>query len=182
MCTRFPRNWSSSVEVLPNRADTLLTSLAVDSCVSPNSSDTISHTADSELHQLTLVTNGQHYGSVDASVVRSSQLAGKVKRESATDDRSAEDVDDDGKTDSSEKVIYDQRQVNGETNIRLSIKNVKIQLPESQLDRFQKSNMAQLIQNSVLRLLGIELTSAPEEASSRRPPVKMPSSTEKQPT
>uniref|UniRef100_A0A182VUA2 Uncharacterized protein n=1 Tax=Anopheles minimus TaxID=112268 RepID=A0A182VUA2_9DIPT len=129
----------------------------------------------------TLAIGAKRYGPV-GSGVRSSQLAGKVKRETVTDDRVVEDGDEDDKIDSSEKVIYDQRQVNGETNIRLSIKNIQLQLPESQLEHFTKSNMAQLIRNSVLRLLGIEVSDPVEpQASSRRPPVEQPSSTEKQP-
>uniref|UniRef100_A0A182MBS0 Uncharacterized protein n=1 Tax=Anopheles culicifacies TaxID=139723 RepID=A0A182MBS0_9DIPT len=132
---------------------------------------------------LTLAIGAKRYGSVGSSV-RPFQLAGKVKRETVNDDRVVEDDGEDDKIDSSEKVIYDQRQVNGETNIRLTIKNVQLQLPESQLALFQKTNMAQLIRNSVLRLLGIEVTEPSEapQASSRRPPVQPnPSSTEKQP-
>uniref|UniRef100_A0A182Y937 Uncharacterized protein n=1 Tax=Anopheles stephensi TaxID=30069 RepID=A0A182Y937_ANOST len=133
--------------------------------------------------QLTLVTNCQQQDGSGDAFVRSYQLAGKVKRESVADDRPAENVDDEGRADSAEHVIYDQRQVNGETNIRLSIKNFKLQLPESQLDRFQKSNMAQIIRNSVLRLLGVEMAGFAEpEASSRRPPVELPSPAEKQST
>uniref|UniRef100_A0A182Q761 Uncharacterized protein n=1 Tax=Anopheles farauti TaxID=69004 RepID=A0A182Q761_9DIPT len=134
---------------------------------------------------LTLVVDAKRHHASVASIVRSSQQVAKVKRESGTDDQYVADatvVDDDGKRDSAE-VIYDQRQVNGETNIRLSIKNVQIQLPESQLEHFQKSSMAKLIQNSVLRLLGIDLTSeSASEATSSRPPLEQPSSTEKQQT
>uniref|UniRef100_A0A182RUQ6 Uncharacterized protein n=1 Tax=Anopheles funestus TaxID=62324 RepID=A0A182RUQ6_ANOFN len=131
---------------------------------------------------LTLTINAKRYGSVGSSV-RPFQLAGKVKRESVIDERVVEDGDNDDRIDSSEKVIYDQRQVNGETNIRLSIKNFRLQLPESQLKLFQKSNMAQLVRNSVLRLLGIEVETRPseEEAFSRRPAVQQPTTTEKQP-
>uniref|UniRef100_A0A182NGL3 Uncharacterized protein n=1 Tax=Anopheles dirus TaxID=7168 RepID=A0A182NGL3_9DIPT len=134
---------------------------------------------------LTLVTDARRHHASVVSVVRSSQQAAKVKRESGTDDQLAAGTaaDDDRKADSSAEVIYDQRQVNGETNIRLSIKNFQLQLPESQLERFQKSSMAQLIQNSVLRLLGIDLTggTSEPEVTSRRPPPEQPPSTEQQP-
>uniref|UniRef100_A0A182P680 Uncharacterized protein n=1 Tax=Anopheles epiroticus TaxID=199890 RepID=A0A182P680_9DIPT len=137
--------------------------------------------------QLMLAIDARRYGgSVDRAIVRAAQLAAKVKRESGTsnDQTRAHSGNDGDKADPSDAaVIYDQRQGNGETNIRLSIKNVKIQLPESELVRFQKSNMMQLIKNSVLRLLGLGMEGDSEapEATSRSPPVVPPTSTEQQP-
>uniref|UniRef100_A0A182KEW3 Uncharacterized protein n=1 Tax=Anopheles christyi TaxID=43041 RepID=A0A182KEW3_9DIPT len=125
--------------------------------------------------ELCLALDARRYGGSVRSIVRAAhQQAAKVKRESGNDG---------DKADSPDEVIYDQRQVNGETNIRLSIKNVQLQLPESELVRFQKSNMAQLIRNSVLRLLGLEMGDESEpEVTSRGPPVAMqPSTTEQQP-
>lgn len=54
-----------------------------------------------------------------------------------------------------EDVIYDERQTDGETNIRLHIKNLQIQVPESSLNTFQKSDMATMIQQSIFKLFGI---------------------------
>uniref|UniRef100_A0A182JEE6 Uncharacterized protein n=1 Tax=Anopheles atroparvus TaxID=41427 RepID=A0A182JEE6_ANOAO len=76
----------------------------------------------------------------------------KVKRES---DVAATSDGDREESESSEEVVYDQRQVSGETNIRLNIKNFQLRLPESQLVHFQQSDMAQLIRNSVLQLFGL---------------------------
>ncbi|XP_035773850.1 ras-interacting protein RIP3-like [Anopheles albimanus] len=97
---------------------------------------------------------------------------GKVKRESdivVERQPRAEPGSDD-------EIIYDQRQVSrpGGTNIRLNIKNFQVQLPESQLERFQSSDMVQLIQQSVLRLLGIPIAAEPAHAhhagsTTRRP-------------
>lgn len=73
---------------------------------------------------------------------------------------SAEDDEDD---DYGEDVVYDERQTDGETNIRLHIKNFQIQVPESSLDTLQKSGMAEMIQKSIFKLFGIpyEETSQP---------------------
>ncbi|XP_052864307.1 uncharacterized protein LOC128270922 [Anopheles cruzii] len=90
----------------------------------------------------------------------------KVKRESdsGTDDRrSAAD-------DTLDEVIYDQRQVSGGTNIRLNIKNFQVQLPESQLGHFHQSDMAHLIRDSVLRLLGISTRIAPIQPEQEQEP------------
>ncbi|KFB43074.1 hypothetical protein ZHAS_00010754 [Anopheles sinensis] len=80
----------------------------------------------------------------------------KVKRESDVV-RGSGDLDggDRDESEASEEVVYDQRQVNGETNIRLNIKNFQLRIPESQLVRFQQSDMAQLVRNSVLQLFGL---------------------------
>ncbi|XP_050093507.1 signal transducer and activator of transcription C-like [Anopheles aquasalis] len=97
---------------------------------------------------------------------------GKVKRESDTVDEQQTQTD----PGSGDEIIYDQRQVSrpGGTNIRLNIKNLQVQLPESQLERFQATDMIQLIQQSVLRLLGIPIAAEPAQtqqqaASTTRP-------------
>lgn len=65
-----------------------------------------------------------------------------------------EDTDDDYEDEEAD-VVYDERQTNGETNIRLHIKNLQIQVPESSLSTFHKSDMATMIQHSIFKLFGI---------------------------
>ncbi|EAL38958.1 AGAP008880-PA, partial [Anopheles gambiae str. PEST] len=132
--------------------------------------------------QLLLALDARRHGDGSVrSIVRAAQLAAKVKRESGNDRIEPQSDDDDD--DKADEIIYDQRQGAGETNIRLSIKNFQLQLPESELKRLQSTDMVRLIQNSVLRLFGIGVGSDPEpEATSRSPPVaEQPASTERQP-
>ncbi|XP_041776790.1 ras guanine nucleotide exchange factor P-like [Anopheles merus] len=134
--------------------------------------------------QLLLALDARRHGDGSVrSIVRAAQLAAKVKRESGNDRIEPQSDDGDDDDDKADEIIYDQRQGDGETNIRLSIKNFQLQLPESELKRLQSSDMVRLIRNSVLRLFGIGMGSDPEpDATSRSPPVaEQPTSTERQP-
>lgn len=62
-------------------------------------------------------------------------------------------------------VAYDERQTDGETNIRLHIKNFQIQVPEASLDAFKKTDMATMIRNSILKLFGIPYEQSAESAA-----------------
>ncbi|XP_053691846.1 uncharacterized protein LOC128740333 [Sabethes cyaneus] len=91
---------------------------------------------------------------VNAKVKQSSdQIASKNVGEKANDEAD---------------IVYDERQTDGETNIRLHVKNFQIQVPESSLAMLKGNTMTTMIRNSILKLFGIpfdesELSATQEE-------------------
>ncbi|XP_058814754.1 uncharacterized protein LOC131678559 [Topomyia yanbarensis] len=96
--------------------------------------------------------------SVSAESRSGFQIADKKKQNDFTDDEANGEVD----------VMYDERQTEGETNIRLHVKNFQIQVPESSLSTLKETNMAAMIRSSILRLFEIPHGESNEPSSTQQ--------------